>query len=120
MQTTNSSVGSQTGQTSSGGTNTVVTAGTTHQVQFNIANGDKLDLSQVLAGAPVTQDLTNINQFVQVTGHTTTGSSSSSGVTTTLDISGPSGHATVNLQGNGKVSLDDLLKNNSLIPPHSS
>jgi long-subunit fatty acid transport protein len=104
-------------QTGGSGTNVVVQAGTNQTVSFNAAGGDKLDLSQILAGAPLTQDLTNVGKYVKVAGYSPSDQSSGQGVTTTFDIAGPNGHAVVNLNSDSKLSLDDLLKHNSLIPP---
>ena len=41
------------------------------------------------------------------------------GSKTSLEVTGPHGSALVNLEGAGKLELEDLLKHNSLLlPPH--
>jgi hypothetical protein len=107
------------GAPGSPGTNIVVVqAGGSFTQQFNIALGDKLDLTQVLAGAPISQDLTNLSQFVRVVGHGANDPGYGHGTKTTLEITGPSGSARVDLQGSGRLDLKDLLHHDSfLLPP---
>src|SRR5262249_49770200 len=86
---------------------------------FDFKHGGQLDLTQVLAGAPLAADLTNIGDFVKVLGHGKNDPGFGHGTKTTLEISGPNGGAVVNLEGTGKLELRDLLKHTSLIlPPH--
>ena len=95
----------------------MVQAGGSYAQQFSLAGGDKLDLTHVLAGAPLAHDLTNIGQFVKVLGHGT--NDPGRGIGTTLEVTGPSGSARIDLQGSGKVDLKDLLHHDSLLlPPH--
>ena len=97
----------------------VVQGGGSYSQQFNITAGDKLDLTHVLAGAPIAHDLTNLNQFIKIVGHGAMDPASSGGTKTTLEVTGPAGSATVNLVGSGKLDLKDLLQHSSLIlPPH--
>jgi hypothetical protein len=96
----------------------LIQAGTGYVQNFSVAQ-DKLDLTQLLAGAPLAHDLTNIGNFVQVLGSGPNDPGFGSGTKTTLEVSGPGGSAVVNLEGSGKIDLNDLLKHNSLIlPPH--
>jgi hypothetical protein len=88
--------------------------------RFNIARGDKLDLTHVLAGAPIAAgDLTNLTQFVKVVGHGPNDPGFGLGTKTTLEITGPSGSARIDLQGSGRLDLKDLLHHDSLLLPHS-
>ena len=109
-----------------GATGTIVGSGHTLVVQgggsylqhFNLAAGDKLDLTHVLAGAALAHDLTNIGQFVKIVGHGAA-DPTSGGTRTTLEVAGPAGKARINLVGSGKLDLKDLLQHNSmLLPPH--
>ena len=86
---------------------------------FSFNHGEKLNLTQLLAGAPLAHDLTNIGNFIKVLGHGTNDPGFGQGTKTTLEISGPGGSAVVNLESSGKLGLKDLLSHNSLIlPPH--
>jgi hypothetical protein len=97
----------------------VVQGGNSYSQQFNVAAGDKLDLTQVLAGAPLAHDLTNLNQFIKVVSHGTVDQATGGGTKTALEVTGPAGKATVNLVGSGQLDLKDLLQHSSLIlPPH--
>lgn len=97
----------------------LIQGGTHSSVPFSLARGDQLDLSQILHGAPVAQDLTNIRQFVKVLGHGPNNPSFGPGTQTVVQISGPSDQAIVHLQGSGKLDLQDLVKHDGLIPPSS-
>jgi hypothetical protein len=93
----------------------VIVPNVTVSEPFNIANGDRLDLTQILAGAPLAQDLSNIGNYMKVLGYA--GADQNGG--TVLEIMGPNGNSQVTLQGAGKVSVDDLVNNSSLVlPPH--
>jgi hypothetical protein len=97
----------------------VVQAGGSYAQQFRLGGGDKLDLRHVLAGAPLAHDLTNIGQFVKIVGHGANDPGHGIGTTTTLEVTGPSGSARIDLQGSGKLELKDLLQHDSLLlPPH--
>ncbi|MFO1061423.1 MAG: type I secretion C-terminal target domain-containing protein [Dongiaceae bacterium] len=86
---------------------------------FRIGKGDTLDLTQVLSGVTLSHDLANLGDYVKVVGYGRNDAGFGRGTKTTLEIDGPNGSARVNLEGSGKLTLDDLLKNNSLIlPPH--
>ena len=114
------STGTSPGTTgaSGGSANTlVVHAGGSYAQQFRLGGGDKLDLRHVLAGAPLAHDLTNIHQFVKIVGHGA--NDPGRGLGTTLEVTGPSGSARIDLQGSGKLNLKDLLHHDSLLlPPH--
>jgi hypothetical protein len=72
--------------------------------------GDQLDLRQILAGASLAHDLSNLSSFVSV---------SYSGSNTTLGVSGPGGSDTVLLSGIGAPSLQGMINNNMFVlPPH--
>jgi hypothetical protein len=105
--------GGATGMTGISGNTLVVQAGGSYTQPFKI--GDKLDLTHVLAGAPIAHDLTNLNQFVKVVGPEHQGAGTGR---TTLEVAGPGGKATINLVGAGKLDLKDLVKSESLILPH--
>jgi hypothetical protein len=95
----------------------VIQAGRSYAENFNPSKGGVLDLTQVLAGAPLAHDLTNIDQFIKVAGYSE--NASGSGGTTTLEVTGPNGSAVINVEGSGKVDVKDLLDNHSLLlPPH--
>jgi hypothetical protein len=101
------------------GRDLLIRAGTGFVPNFSLAHGDKLDLRQILAGAPLTHDLTNIDQFVRVLGHGRNDPGFGPGTKTSLEISGPHGTAILNLESAGKVDLKDLLRHHSLLlPPH--
>jgi hypothetical protein len=96
-----------------------VQAGHTYSESFNLAGGAQLDLTQILAGAPLANDLTNIGQYVKVLGYGTDDAGFASGTKTVLEVTGPNGSAIVNLEGSGKLQVKDLLSHNSLLlPPH--
>jgi hypothetical protein len=96
-----------------------VRAGTDFVKNFDLARGDKLDLQQILAGAPLAHDLTNLGHFVKVLGHGQNDPGFGPGTKTSLEVTGPHGSAVVNLEGVGKLDLADLLKHHSLLlPPH--
>ena len=97
------------------GTNYVINIGTHQSLPFNITAGDTLDLSQALAGVPIGHDLASFSQYVQVVSHTPGDPTTGTDGSTTFEIAGPNGHATVTLEGSGKLGLQDLLDKNSLI-----
>ena len=77
---------------------------------FSAAQGDQIDLRQILAGIPLAHNLSNLGAYV---------SDSASGSNTVLAISGPNGSDTVFLAGVGALSLQDLINSNALaLPPH--
>jgi hypothetical protein len=97
----------------------LVRAGTAYVRNFNLVQGDKLDLTQILAGAPLAHDLANIADFVKVTSYGQNDPGFGPGSKTSLEVTGPHGSALVNLEGAGKLELKDLLQHNSLLlPPH--
>jgi hypothetical protein len=98
----------------------VVQTGIDTAQNFDFKHGGTLDLTQVLAGAPLSHDLTNIGNFIKVLSHSKNDPGFGGGTKTTLEITGVGGNsAVVNLESSGKLDLKDLLKNNSLIlPPH--
>ena len=101
------------------GTDLLIRAGTDFVQNFSLSQGDKLDLTKILAGAPLAHDLANLGNFVQVLGHGRNDPSFGPGIKTTLEVTGPHGSAVVNLESAGKLELSDLLKHHSLIlPPH--
>ena len=99
------------------GTDLLIKAGTDFVKNFNLAQ-DKLDLTKILAGVPA-HELANLANFVKVLGSGPNDQGFGQGTKTTLEISGPHASATVNLEGAGKLDVQDLLKHHSLIlPPH--
>jgi hypothetical protein len=97
----------------------VVQAGSSYTQQFRLGGGDKLDLTHVLAGAPLARDLTNISKFVKIMGHGANDPGYGVGTKTTLEVTGPGGSARIDLQSSGKLELKDLLHHDSLLlPPH--
>ena len=97
----------------------LIRAGTDNVRNFNLAQGDKLDLTKILAGAPLAHDLANLGNFVKVLGYSQNDSGFGHGTKTSLEVTGPHGSAVVNLEGVGKLELSDLLKHHSLLlPPH--
>ncbi len=94
-----------------------VRAGTDFVKNFDLARGDRLDLRQILAGAPLAHDLANLDRFVKVLGHGKNDPGFGPGTKTALEITGPHGTAVVNLEGVGKLDLADLLKHHSLLLP---
>lgn len=107
------------GAPGSSGHTIVVKGGGSYAEQFNIGKGDRLDLTPVLSGAPVSQDLTSLSQFVHVVGHGSNDPGYGHGTKTTLEITGPGGSASVDLQGSGRLDLKDLLHHDSLLLPPS-
>jgi hypothetical protein len=73
---------------------------------FNAANGDKIDLSQLLAGTAITT--ANLADFVTV---------STSGTATELTIHGTAGADTIMLAGVGSLGLSTLINDNTFILP---
>ena len=63
--------------------------------KLDLHQGGRLDLTQVLAGAPLASDLTNIGDFVKVVGHGRNDPGFGHGTKTTLEITGPNGGAVV-------------------------
>jgi len=113
--------GSASGSAVSGGTgqDLVIRAGVDYVSRFSLAGGDKLDLTQILAGAPLAHDLANLGSFVQVLGAAANDPGFGAGTKTALAVTGPDGSAIVNLEGSGKLQLKDLLSHQSLVlPPH--
>ena len=98
-------------------TNVLVRNGTGFVHNFHTARGDKLDLTQVLGGAPLAHDLANIAKFVKLLGSGQNDPGFGSGTKTSFEITGPHGSAIVNLEGAGKLGLQDLLKHHSLLLP---
>jgi hypothetical protein len=96
-----------------------VRAGTGYVRNFDLAQGHKLDLRHLLAGAPLAHDLANLGRFVKVLGHGDNDPGFGAGTKTALEVTGPHGTAVVNLEGVGKLDLADLLKHHALLlPPH--
>jgi len=112
--------GPDTTEALGGAANTlVVQAGSSYAQQFRLGGGDKLDLTHVLAGAPLAHDLTNLSQFVKIVGHGANDLGHGLGTKTTLEVTGPGGSARIDLQSSGKLELKDLLQHDSLLlPPH--
>jgi hypothetical protein len=105
--------------TGTSGQDLVVQSGSDVSETFSFAQGDKLNLTQLLSGAPLNADLSNLGSYVKVVGYSQNDPGFGPGTKTTLEITGPNGSATVNLEGAGKVNLNELLSHNSLIlPPH--
>jgi len=104
---------------SGSGQTLVVQAGGSYKENFSLAS-DKLDLTQVLSGAPLAHDLTNISQFVKIVSHGPSDPGFAGGGKTTLEITPPGGgSALVTLEGSGNLTLKQLLNHDSLLlPPH--
>ena len=101
------------------GTDLLIRAGTDFVQNFSLSQGDKLDLTQILAGAPLAHDLANLSSFVKVLGYGQNDPGFGPGTKTSLEVTGPHDSAVVNLEGVGKLDLADLLKHHSLLlPPH--
>jgi hypothetical protein len=101
------------------GSDLLIRAGTDYVQNFSLKGGDKLDLTQILAGVPLAHDLANLGHFVKVLGHGRNDPGFGPGTKTSLEVTGPHGSAVVNLEGVGKLELGDLLKHQSLLlPPH--
>ena len=101
------------------GTDLLIRAGTDFIQNFSLAQGDKLDLTKILAGAPLAHDLANLGNFVKVLGSGHNDPGFGPGTKTSLEVTGPHGSAVLNLEGVGKLELSDLLKHHSLLlPPH--
>jgi hypothetical protein len=83
-----------------------VTANTTAQTvsSFSVANGDQVDLSQILSGHSLTAS--TLSQYITV---------ADSGSNTILTIAGDSGTDTVTLSGIGALSLQTLINENAFI-----
>jgi len=101
------------------GVTSVVQPGDDIQRLFDMGQGDQLDLTQILAGAALQADLTNISDFVKVVGYGANDAGIGAGSKTMLEIVGPNGSASVTLEGSGSLTVNDLVRNNSLVlPPH--
>jgi hypothetical protein len=99
------------------GVTTMVQPGSNTRQTFDMGHGDQLDLTQVLAGANLRHDLTNIADFVKVIGYGSGDPGSAAGATSMLEIMGPNGSATIALEASGRLTVDDLVKNNALVLP---
>jgi hypothetical protein len=82
--------------------------------RFAASQGDRLDLSKILAGVDLAPDLSNLANFVSVSAVTTRAGS----IDTVLNITGSSGHETVTLFGAGALSLSSLQNGVLVLPPH--
>ena len=100
------------------GNDLLIRAGTDFVKNFSLSHGDKLDLTQILAGAPLAHDLANLSSFVKVLGYGQNDAGFGPGTKTSLEVTGPHGSAVVNLEGVGKLDVADLLKHHSLLLPH--
>jgi hypothetical protein len=100
------------------GTDLLIRAGTDFVRNFSLTGGDKLDLTQILAGARLAHDLVNLSSFVKVLGYGHNDPGFGAGTKTTLEVTGPHGSAKINLEGVGKLELGDLLKHHALLLPH--
>jgi hypothetical protein len=96
---------------------TIVQPATDIAHAFSLADGDRLDLTQILANASLRGDLTNIGDFVVVLGYGANDAGYGDGTKTLLSVSGPDGSAMVALEGSGRLTVDDLLRHDSLILP---
>lgn len=81
---------------------------------FSLADGDRLDVTRLLHGGGIGDDLANVGLYVSVTGSTTDAAGL---IDTSLSINGPSGSASLTLSGTAAISVLDLLQNNALIVP---
>src|SRR6202035_821134 len=72
--------------TGSGGQDVLIRAGTGYVQNFSLAHGDKLDLTQILAGAPLVHDLANLGNFVRVLGSGSNDPGFGPGTKTSLEI----------------------------------
>jgi len=96
---------------------TVVQPATDIAHAFDLAAGDRLDLTRILANAALLSDLTNIGDFVVVLGYGANDAGYGAGTKTLLSVNGPDGSAVVALEGSGRLTVDDLMRNDSLILP---
>ncbi len=81
---------------------------------FSASAGDRLDLTALLAGAPLAADLSNIGEFVKVV---SSAADASFGIDTKLTIAGLSGTASLILNGASPVTVLSLLQNKAVIFP---
>lgn len=81
---------------------------------FSLTAGDRLNLTGLLAGAPLAHDLSNLGAFVSVTWQ---GPDPNGGTDTTLSCNGPGGSATVTLVTSKPIAVADPLNGNALILP---
>ena len=83
---------------------------------FDPAAGERLNLTGLLAGAPLANDLANLGAFISVVGQ---GPDPNGGTDTTLSLTGPGGGASLVLVGGKAIAAADLLNDNALVlPPH--
>ncbi len=77
---------------------------------FKLANGDRLDLTQVLAGVSLLHDLSNLKNYVSVV---------RSGSDSVLIANGPLGTDAVIVHGAGSLGLSDFVAHAAFVlPPH--
>lgn len=81
---------------------------------FSPAASDRLNLTSLLAGAPLAPDLTNLGAYVSITGQS---SDPIGDWNSTLAVNGPGGAASLVLHGTAAISVLDLLSNDALILP---
>ena len=102
-----------------GGDSFVVNAlgGTDTISNFTLTNADTLNLTQILSGAALAHDLSNLSSFISLSSVIDT--KVASGYDTSLTITGTSGTAHVTLLNTGAITLANLVGDNSLVlPPH--
>jgi Ca2+-binding RTX toxin-like protein len=80
---------------------------------FSLTNGDVLDLSQVLAGAGVASDLSNLGSFV--TAASVTDAWNSRWTDTVLTVKGAAATATLTLVNSGTVAVADLVSHKAVL-----
>lgn len=77
---------------------------------FNMTRGDRIDLTQILAGVPLAPDLSNLGIYMAVAGN---------GANTILTIAAPNGADILMLAGVGAMSLRNLIDGNAFdLPAH--
>ncbi len=81
---------------------------------FSVTSGMKLDLTALLAGAPLAGDLSNLGAFVSASAHV---ADLAGGVDTILSVHGPGGAATLRLLNPNPIAVADLLNDHVLTLP---
>ena len=83
---------------------------------FTLTNGDKLDLSRLLAGTGALADGSNLASFVKLTQEDTNHPSTTD---TVLTVKGISASASVTLLNTGTLTLSDLIEHGSIVSAHA-
>ena len=96
---------------------TNATGGTETIAGFTLTDGDKLDLSALLAGTGALADGSNLSSFVTLAQQPDARHPSTTD--TVLTVKGTAASASITLLNTGTLNLTDLVTNGSIVPAHA-